>query len=105
MSLDWPTAALRSFAVSLRAGRPASLRILLCRHRTAARTTSRFSAVGITSVLVHGTAATTALTGFLAAAEALTGFLAPRATLALTFVSRLCAASAVGEAMRRPAMS
>src|SRR3954451_15555251 len=96
MSLDWPSAALRSLALSLSNGRPAWERIWLCRQRIAARTSSRFCGVGITSVFWHGTAAAVALT--------LTGFfLAPRATWALIFVSLLWAAPAVGAAISRPA--
>src|SRR6478609_7268717 len=96
MSLDWPSAALRSLALSLRAGRPAVARIWLCRHRIAARTSSTFCAVGIRSVLVHGTAA----------ALALTVFLEPSATVALTVVSFLwLLAWAAGAATKRPVVT
>ena len=37
MSLEWPSAALRSLAFSRSAGRPRSARIWLCRQRIAAR--------------------------------------------------------------------
>src|SRR3954447_4473706 len=108
MSLDWPTADFCSLALLFSAGRPAWTRIWLCRQRIAARTSSTFCAVGITSVLVHtGTWATVALPAFLAAAAlalALTaGFLAPSATVALTLVSFLWVLASAGEATRRPA--
>src|SRR3954447_20717755 len=69
------------------------MRIWLCRHRIAARTSSRFWAVGMTSVLVHG--ATVAL--------ALTCFLAPSATLALTVAWRLWVLASAAGVTSRPA--
>src|SRR5262245_27392003 len=110
MSLDWPSAALRSFAFSLSAGRPSWARTWLCRQRIAARTRSRFWADGTMSVFWQATTwlilAFLDLAVCLAAALAFAGRLSPRAMVAMTLLSLerlLClpAASAVGEAIRR----
>src|SRR3954454_6142966 len=102
MSLDWPSAAFCSLPLLLSEGRPAWTRIWLCRQRIAARISSMFSAVGMTSVFVQvGTCATFA---FLLAVLALpAGFLEPRATVALTVVSFFLVLASAGEAMRKPA--
>src|SRR3954451_22154366 len=106
MSTEWPSADFCSLTLAFRVGRPAWARIWLCRQRIAAATTGRLSAVGATSVLAQGAAATLVLAflALLAWALSLAGRLSPRAIVAIgSFFLALWAASATGVATRRPA--
>src|ERR1700742_3133835 len=110
MSDEWPLAALRSFALSLSSGRLFCARIWLCRQRIAARTSSRLSAAGSTSVFWQLIVCDVLAFGFfafgcLAEAWAFLARLSPSAIFAITGLSFfLLLAAAAGAATSRPAM-
>src|SRR4051812_7160664 len=107
MSAEWPSAALASFVLALRAGRPACARTWLCRQRIAAPISGRLSAAGTRSVLVQATVAV-ALTvlGLALVVRALTlaaGRLSPRAIVATGSLGFFfVAAPAAGPGTSRP---